>query len=68
MEYFDRIHPDFAAEPRNVRLGLCFDGSTPSVQASGSEYSCWLLIITPYNLPLEMCMEKPYMFLTCLIP
>ncbi|KAL0294784.1 UNVERIFIED_CONTAM: hypothetical protein Scaly_3115900 [Sesamum calycinum] len=22
-KYFDRMHPDFAEEPRNVRLGLC---------------------------------------------
>jgi len=22
-KYFDKVHPDFAAEPRNVRLGLC---------------------------------------------
>ncbi|KAL0448009.1 UNVERIFIED_CONTAM: hypothetical protein Slati_1928800 [Sesamum latifolium] len=24
--HFDRIYPNFAAEPRNVRLGLCTDG------------------------------------------
>ncbi|CAL5192329.1 unnamed protein product [Lathyrus oleraceus] len=67
-KHFDMIHPDFAAEPRNVRLGLCSDGFTPYVQASGSGYSCWPVIVTPYNLPPEMCMTKPYMFLTCLIP
>src|ERR1044072_3343118 len=38
------------------------------VQASGSAYSCWPVIVTPYNLPPEMCMTKPYMFLTCIIP
>ena len=26
------------------------------------------MIVTPYNLPPEMCMSKPYMFLSCLIP
>jgi len=26
------------------------------------------VIVTPYNLPPEMCMSKPYMFLSCLIP
>ncbi|XP_058767341.1 uncharacterized protein LOC131641034 [Vicia villosa] len=67
-KHFDRIHPDFSAEPRNVRLGLCSDGFTPYVQASGSMYSCWPVIVTPYNLPPEMCMTKPYMFLTCVIP
>lgn len=24
-KHFDQIHTDFAAEPRNVRLGLCSD-------------------------------------------
>ncbi|CAL5208846.1 unnamed protein product [Lathyrus oleraceus] len=67
-KHFDQIHTDYVAEPRNVRLGLCSDGFIPYVQVLGSEYSCWPVIITPYNLPLEMCMIKPYMFLTCLIP
>ncbi|CAK8565438.1 unnamed protein product [Lathyrus sativus] len=65
---FDEIHPDFANEPRNVRLGLCSDGFTPYIQASSSPYSCWHVIVTPYNLPPELCMTKPFMFLTCLIP
>jgi len=26
------------------------------------------VIVTPYNLPHEMCMTKPYMFFMCLIP
>ncbi|CAK8543573.1 unnamed protein product [Lathyrus sativus] len=67
-KHFDRVHSDFAAEPRNVRLGLCSDGFTPYVQASTIAYSCWPVIVTPYNLPPEMCMTKPYMFFTCLIP
>jgi len=25
------------------------------------------MIVTSYNLPPEMCMSKPYMFLNCLI-
>ena len=67
-KHFDNVYPDFASEPRNVRLGLCADGFTPYIQASSSPYSCWPVIVTPYNLPPEMCMTKPYMFLTCLIP
>ncbi|XP_052724112.1 uncharacterized protein LOC128193952 [Vigna angularis] len=66
--HFDRVHRDFSIEPRNVRLGLCSDGFNPYVQASSIPYSCWPVIVTPYNLPPEMCMSKPYMFLTCLIP
>ncbi|XP_024636351.1 uncharacterized protein [Medicago truncatula] len=67
-KHFDRVHHDFASDPRNVRLGLCSDGFTPYIQASATPYSCWPIIFTPYNLPPEMCMSKPYMFLTCLIP
>ena len=67
-KHFDRVHPDFASDPRNVRLGLCSDGFTPYIQASASPYSCWPVIVTPYNLPPEMCMSKPYMFLNAIIP
>ncbi|CAL5194219.1 unnamed protein product [Lathyrus oleraceus] len=52
-KHFDRIHTNFAAEPRNVRLGLCFDGFTSYVQVSGSGFSCWPVIVTPYNLSPE---------------
>ncbi|KAL0362000.1 UNVERIFIED_CONTAM: hypothetical protein Scaly_1155200 [Sesamum calycinum] len=27
--HFDQMYPDFAEEPRNVRLGLCIDGFAP---------------------------------------
>ncbi|WVZ01850.1 hypothetical protein V8G54_022656 [Vigna mungo] len=66
-KHFNRKHPSFASEPCNVRLGLCLDGFTPYLQASTSPYSCWPVIVTPYNLPPEMCMTKLYMFLTCII-
>ncbi|GAU21689.1 hypothetical protein TSUD_242610 [Trifolium subterraneum] len=62
--HFDTMHPDFAEDPRNVRLGLCSDGFTPYIQASTTPYSCWPVIVTPYNLPPDMCMTKPYMFLS----
>lgn len=67
-KHFDNVYPDFARDPRNVRLGLCSDGFTPYIQGSGSPYSCWPIIVTPYNLPPEMCMTKPYMFLSCIVP
>ncbi|CAK8530432.1 unnamed protein product [Lathyrus sativus] len=63
-----KVHSDFAADPRSVRLGLCSNGFTSYVQASAIAYSCWLVIVTLYNLPPEMCITKPCMFLTCLIP
>jgi len=67
-KHFDNVYPDFAADPQHIRVGLCSDGFTPYVQALASPYSCWSVFLTRYNLPPEMCMTKPYMFLTCLIP
>ena len=66
-KHFDENYQDFASEPRNVRLGLCADGFTPYGQMA-APYSCWPVIVTPYNLPPEMCMTTPYMFLTLIIP
>ena len=60
-------HPDFAYEARNVRLGLCTDGFAP-FNNSGQNYSCWPVIVTPYNLPPSMCMKTEYMFLTLIVP
>ncbi|KAL0381103.1 UNVERIFIED_CONTAM: hypothetical protein Sangu_0174600 [Sesamum angustifolium] len=65
--HFDRTHSDFALEPCNVRLGLCIDRIAPHGQY-GRTYSCWPVIITPYNLPPQMCMKSEYMFLTMVIP
>ncbi|XP_019251004.1 PREDICTED: uncharacterized protein LOC109229914 [Nicotiana attenuata] len=66
-KHFDRMYPDFSNEPRNVRLGLCADGFTP-FSVSAVPYSCWPIFITPNNLPPEMCMTSPYLFLTSIVP
>ncbi|XP_039118852.1 uncharacterized protein LOC120254942 [Dioscorea cayenensis subsp. rotundata] len=66
-KHFDRTHPLFASEPRNIRLGLSADGFSPHSQY-GQAYSCWPVIATPYNLPPGMCMKNPYMFLSLICP
>lgn len=66
-KHFDEIWPGFAQDPRNVRLGLCSDGFAP-FDKTGRIYSCWPVIITPYNLPPWMCMRREFMFLTIIIP
>jgi len=63
-KYFDQKYPNFIAEPRNVRLGLRADGFTP-FSLSVRLYSVWPIIVIPYNLPPDMCMTTPYMFLSC---
>ncbi|XP_052181209.1 uncharacterized protein LOC127794273 [Diospyros lotus] len=65
--HFNQTHREFAAEKRNVRLGLCTDGFQPFGQ-SGKQYSCWPVIVTVYNLPPWMCMKDTTMFLTVLVP
>ncbi|RVW76461.1 hypothetical protein CK203_056872 [Vitis vinifera] len=47
---FDNVHPSFALEPRNVRLGLASDGFNPFGNMSIS-YSMWPVVLIPYNLP-----------------
>lgn len=64
---FDAMYPEFAAEPRNIRLGLYADGFYPFGR-SGKSYCCWPVIIAPYNLPPWLCMTNPFMFMSLIIP
>ncbi|XP_010468113.1 PREDICTED: uncharacterized protein LOC104748126 [Camelina sativa] len=66
-KHFNKVYPDFASEPRNIYLGLCTDGFNP-FGMSGHNYSLWPVILTPYNLPPEMCMKQEFMFLSVLVP
>jgi len=66
-KHFDETWPDFAQDPQNVRLGLCSDGFAP-FDKTGRIYSCWPVVLTPYNLPPWMCMRREFMFLTVIIP
>jgi len=58
--------PSFAAEKRNVVVGLSSDGFNP--HGRGKDYSCWPVMMTPYNLPPTLCNKRQYIFLTLLIP
>ena len=49
-----------------MRLGLCTECFQPFGQ-SGQQYSSWPIIVTPYNLPLWMCMKEAYLFLYIII-
>lgn len=64
---FDKMYPDFARDPRNVRLGLATDGFNPFGNMSTS-YSMWLVVLFPYNLPPWKCMKKSYSMMTLLVP
>ena len=47
---FDRKHPIFADDPRNLRLVVATDGSNPFGNFSLT-YSMWSVLVTPLNLP-----------------
>ncbi|GJR40878.1 CACTA transposable element [Tanacetum coccineum] len=64
---FDTKYPDFAEEPRNVRLGLDADDFNPFGNLSQS-YCMWPVILTTYNLPMWLCMKESSFMLTLLIP
>ncbi|KAL0295217.1 UNVERIFIED_CONTAM: hypothetical protein Scaly_3108100, partial [Sesamum calycinum] len=63
-KHFDRMNPDFVEEPH---IGPLHRPFAPHNQYDHT-YSCWSVIITPYNLPTGMCMSSEYMFLTMVIP
>jgi hypothetical protein len=46
----DRFDPEFAMDPRSVRLGLPMDGFQPH-NTNSSSYSYMPVFIMPYNLP-----------------
>ncbi|XP_071727849.1 uncharacterized protein [Rutidosis leptorrhynchoides] len=64
---FDYQNSEFAKEPHNVRLDLASDGFNPFGNMSVS-HSTWPVVLMPYNLPPWLCMKKPFLFLTLLIP
>ncbi|XP_019253815.1 PREDICTED: uncharacterized protein LOC109232499 [Nicotiana attenuata] len=64
---FDELHPSFASEPRNVRLGLASDGFQP-FRNSKTSYSIWPVVLIPYNLPPWLCMKQENFILSMLIP
>ena len=64
---FDKEHSTFAAEPRNIRLGLMSDGFQPFSNAA-TPYSIWPVMVVPYNLPPELCMNQSNIMISMLIP
>jgi hypothetical protein len=63
----DRFDPEFARDPRSVRLGLSTDGFQPH-STDSHPYSCWSVFVMPYNLPPEKCLKEGFIFLALVIP
>ncbi|XP_039134228.1 uncharacterized protein LOC120271620 [Dioscorea cayenensis subsp. rotundata] len=64
---FDARFPDFASDPRNVRLGLSSDGFNPFKVLSTS-YSTWPVVLIPYNSPPWVGMKQSSFLLSMIIP
>ena len=60
-------YPTFAAEKKNMRLGLSIDGFNP-FNMKNTMYSCWLVLLVNYNLPPDLCMKKENIMFSLLIP
>ncbi|XP_060200861.1 uncharacterized protein LOC132629147 [Lycium barbarum] len=63
---FDSLHPDFAKDSRNLRLGLASDGFNPFRTMSIS-HSTWPVVLIVYNFPPWMSMKQEYCMLSLLI-
>jgi hypothetical protein len=64
---FDDKHKSFAADARNIRLGIATDGFNPFGNMSTS-YSMWPVFVVPYNLPPWACMDQSNFMMALLIP
>jgi len=54
---FYLLHPEFANDPRNVRLGLVVDGFNPYGNMS-TNHNIWPMVLIPYNCPLGSVWSK----------
>jgi len=62
----DNLYPEFAEDPRNLRLALASDGMNPFGNLSTS-HSSWLVLLMIYNLPPWLCMKRKYIMLSMMI-
>ena len=64
---FNRKHPTFEDDPRNLRLAIAIDGFNPFGNFS-STYSMRPILVTPLNLPPWECVNPSNYFVSLLIP
>ena len=62
----DSVFPEFASDPRNLRLGLCTDGFNPFGSVS-SKHSAWPVLLVIYNLPPWLCTKRKYLMMCMMI-
>jgi len=65
-KHFNNVHPHFSMEIRNMHLGLYTD-KFDTFESFVAPYFGWLVILTVYNLPPEMCMRSEFIVLSTII-
>lgn len=65
--FVDSTWPEFAADPRNVRLGLAADGVNPFAEKR-SNWSTWPISLINFNLPPWLATKKHFVILALIIP
>ncbi|KAL8107919.1 hypothetical protein AgCh_024355 [Apium graveolens] len=63
----DDRYPNFAIEPRNVRLGLATDGFNP-YRTMGLSHNTWPIVMVNYNMPPWLIMKPDNLILSTIIP
>ncbi|KAL3682028.1 hypothetical protein R1sor_000050 [Riccia sorocarpa] len=66
IAHIEESWPEFARDPRHVRLGLASDGvSTYSIKSS--TYSTWPVALMNYNIPQWLATKKGFIILALII-
>jgi hypothetical protein len=62
----DSQNPEFAIDPRNIRIAMSTDGMNPSM--NNSTHSTWPIVLMILNLPPWLCNKRKYIMTQGLIP
>jgi hypothetical protein len=62
----DRFDPEYARDPRSVRIGLSTNGFQHHSE-NNRPYSCWPVFIMPYNLSPNKYLKQCFVFLALVI-
>ena len=62
----DSMFPEFAGDPRNLRLDLCTDGFNPFGSVF-SKHSVWSVLLVIYNFPPWLCTKRKYLLMCMMI-
>jgi hypothetical protein len=62
----DLQNPEFAIDPRNIRITTSTDGMDPFLNSS--THSTWPFVLTILNLPPWLCNKQKYIMMSGLIP